>query len=143
MAPKPLGVHGSRGSSRRGRLILGAVLLFTLLPMPARADGGGDVEATYSESNGCGVPRLFSALARNQGGLADSEPLRGPFGAMFGRTIGQARAATVSWPVPFGGGLTVRVHARALAAFNQVSANLAAAGSSYPTRSGETFGFTA
>ena len=143
MAPKPLGVHGSRGSSRRGRLILGAVLLFTLLPSPARADGGGDVEATYSESNGCGVPRLFSALARNQGGLADSEPLRGPFGAMFGRTIGQARAASVSWAVPFAGGLTVRVHGRALAAFNQVAANLAAAGSSYPTRSGETFGFSA
>jgi hypothetical protein len=62
---------------------------------------------------------------------------------MFGRTIGQARADTVAWPVPFGGGLTVRVHARALAAFNQVSANLSAAGGSYPTRSSETFGFTA
>ena len=114
-----------------------------MLPLPAGADGGGDVEATYSESNGCGVPRLFSALARNPGGLADSEPLRGPFGAMFGRTIGQARSASVSWPVPFSGGLTVRVHSRALAAFNQVTANLAAAGNSYPTRSGETFGFSA
>ncbi len=143
MAPRPVGVHGSRGSSRRGRLIVGAVLLFTMLPLPAAADAGGDVEATYSESNGCGVPRLFSALARNQGGLADSEPLRGPFGAMFGRTVGQARAATVSWPVPFAGGLTVRVHSRALAAFNQVTANLAASLNNYATRSGETFGFTA
>ena len=114
-----------------------------MLPLTAGADGGGDVEATYSESNGCGVPRLFSALARNQGGLADSEALRGPFGAMFGRTIGQARAASVAWPVPFSGGLTVRVHSRALAAFNQVASNLAATGSVYATRSGETFGFTA
>ncbi|HEY3428985.1 MAG TPA: hypothetical protein VGK83_09980, partial [Acidimicrobiia bacterium] len=128
MAPKPLGVHGSRGSLRRGWLILGAVLFFVMLPLTAGADGGGDVEATYSESNGCGVPRLFSALARNQGGLADSEPLRGPFGAMFGRTIGQARAASVAWAVPFSGGLTVRVHSRSLAAFNQVASNLAATG---------------
>jgi hypothetical protein len=103
MAPKPLGVHGSRGSTPRGWLIVGAVLLLTMLPTPALADGGGDVEPTYSESNGCGVPRLFSALARAGGGLSNAEPLRGPFGAMFGRTIGQARADTVAWPVPFGG----------------------------------------
>ncbi|MGH8958783.1 MAG: M15 family metallopeptidase, partial [Acidimicrobiia bacterium] len=43
----------------------------------------------------------------------------------------------------FGGGLTVRVHSRALAAFNRVASNLAAAGNTYGTRSGETFGFTA
>ncbi len=113
------------------------------LALPVQADGGGDVEATYSESNGCGVPRLFSALARNQGSLGDGEPLRGPFGAMFGRTVGQARAATVAWTVPFSGGLTVRVHSRALPAFTQAAANLARSGNIYATRSGETFGFTA
>ena len=78
-----------------------------------------------------------------QGSLGDGEPLRGPFGAMFGRTVGQARAATVAWTVPFSGGLTVRVHSRALPAFNRAAANLAASGGYYATRSGETFGFTA
>jgi hypothetical protein len=123
---------------------LGAiVLLVFLMPGVAVADGGGDVEATYSESNGCGVPRLFSALARTQGFLPNSEPLRGPFGAMFGRTIGQANTASIPWTVPFSGGATVRVHTRAMAAFNQVAANLAASGGYYATRPGEIFGFTA
>jgi len=128
---------------RAGWLAGAVALLMLLASTPARADGGGDVEPTYSESNGCGVPRLFSALASNQGFLSNSEPLRGPFGAMFGRTIGQANAASVPWTVPFGGGFTVRVHARALAAFNQAAANLAATGGSYTVRAGETFGFTA
>ncbi|CAN5180993.1 hypothetical protein BH18ACT5_BH18ACT5_05960 [soil metagenome] len=119
------------------------VLFLLLIPIPAWADGGGDVEPTYSESNGCGVPRLFSALARSQGGLANSEPLRGPFGAMFGRTIGQAREATVPWTVPFSGGATIRVHSRALAAFQRAAEILAASGNSYATRPGELFGYAA
>ena len=144
MAPDPLGVHRSWGSAATaGRQIAVVVLLLLLIPIPAWADGGGDVEPTYSESNGCGVPRLFSALARSQGGLANSEPLRGPFGAMFGRTIGQAREATVPWTVPFSGGATIRVHSRALAAFQKAAENLAASGNSYATRPGELFGYAA
>ena len=126
-----------------GRLLGAIVALLLLFPATAQADGGGDVEPTYSESNGCGVPRLFSALARGQGSLASSEPLRGPFGAMFGRTIGQARAATVAWTVPFSGGATISVHSRALPAFNQAASNLLANGGSYSTRPGELFGYAA
>jgi hypothetical protein len=62
---------------------------------------------------------------------------------MFGRTVGQARAALVRWTVPFSGGLTISVHTRAAAAFQQVANNLAATGSFYSTRARETFGFTA
>ena len=122
--------------------VLTAVAVLTPLSIPVMADNGGGVEATYSESNGCGVPRGFSALASRSGGLSDSEPIRGPVGAMFGRTIGQARAALVRWTVPFAGGFTVSVHNRSLPAFQQVSNNLAATGSFYSTRAGETFGFT-
>ncbi len=127
------------------RFVIIVVCLGALLPFatPAIADNGGGVEATYSESNGCGIPRGFSALASRGGGLTDSEPIRGPVGAMFGRTVGQARAALVRWMVPFSGGLTISVHNRALPAFQQVTNNLAATGSFYSTRSGETFGFTA
>jgi hypothetical protein len=100
------------------------------------------VQASYSESNGCGVPRSFAPLARQAGGLVDAEPIRGPFGALFGRTVGQARASLVRWTVPFAGGLTISVHQRALLAFQQAAANLNASGSYYATRGGETYGFT-
>jgi hypothetical protein len=145
MAPSPVGVHSLEIGTLRGRLLSLAVVLFLLVIVttPARADAGGDVESTYSESNGCGVPRLFSALATRSGGLSDSEPIRGPFGAMFGRTVGQARAALVAWTVPFANGLTVLVHQRAWPAFQQAANNLVASGGYYLTRSGETFGFTA
>ena len=62
---------------------------------------------------------------------------------MFGRTVGQARASLVRWTVPFASGLTISVHYRALPAFQQAAANLAASGGFYSTRWGETFGFTA
>jgi D-alanyl-D-alanine carboxypeptidase/S-layer homology domain len=123
--------------------ILATVAVLVPFSIPAMADNGGGVEATYSESNGCGIPRGFSALASRGGGLTDSEPIRGPVGAMFGRTVGQARAALVRWTVPFSGGLSVSVHNRALPAFQQAANNLAASGSFYSTRAGQTFAFTA
>ena len=122
--------------------VLAAVTLFPL-SIPALADNGGGVEATYSESDGCGIPRAISPLAPRGGGLSDSEPIRGPMGALFGRTVGQARTALVRWTVPFSGGLNVSVHQRALPAFQQVANNLAATASFYSTRARETFGFTA
>lgn len=128
---------------KRVLTVLTAVAVLVAMSIPAVADNGGGVEATYSESNGCGIPRSFSALASRGGGLPDSEPIRGPLGAMFGRTVGQARAALVRWTVPFSGGLSLSVHNRALLAFQQVANNLAATGSFYATRAGETFGFTA
>ena len=123
--------------------ILTAVAALVPVAVPAMADNGGGVEATYSESNGCGIPRGFSALAGRSGGLPDSEPIRGPVGAMFGRTVGQARAGLVRWTVPFSGGLSVSVHHRAVAAFQRAADNLAASGSFYSTRAGETFAYTA
>ena len=120
-----------------------AVAVLVAISIPAMADNSGGVEATYSESNGCGVPRGFTPLASRGGGLSDSEPIRGPVGSLFGRTVGQARASLVRWTVPFSGGLTISVHSRAAPAFQQATNNLVAAGSFYSTRSGETFGFTA
>ncbi|MGQ0849265.1 MAG: M15 family metallopeptidase [Actinomycetota bacterium] len=128
------------GVERLLPFLLAAAVVST--PVPAAADDGGAVEATYSESNGCGIPRSFAPLSGRQGGLADYEPIRGPFGAIFGRTVGQARAAIVRWTVPFTT-LSVSVHQRALPAFQQVTANLAASGGFYPTRASETYGFTA
>lgn len=119
-------------------LCLGAILPVSI---PAVADNGGGVEASYSESNGCGIPRTSSTVSSRFGSLSNSEPIRGPFGAMFGRTIGQARAALVPWTVPFTNGLSVSVHQRALPAFQLAATNLIASGGYYPTRLGETFGF--
>lgn len=127
----------------RRRLLAGATIAILVgVALPAAADGDGGVEATYSESNGCGIPRSFSALASRFGGLSNSEPIRGPFGSIFGRTVGQARSSLASWTVPFSG-ITISVHQRALPAYQLVAANLLASGGYYPTRANETFGYFA
>jgi hypothetical protein len=46
---------------------------------------------------------------------------------MFGRTIGEVEDSLAWWTVPMSNGQTIRVHRRALPAFERVAANLAAA----------------
>jgi hypothetical protein len=78
--------------------------------------------------------------------ISSSEPILGPFGTYFGRTIGQVRSNLVNWTVPFSGGRRVQVHRAALPAFQQVAAGLAdeaAAGRVYAiTRASAFFGRT-
>jgi hypothetical protein len=108
------------------------------IPAPAAAQDEGSVEPALSESNGCGLPRTFPPVVSNTGGLSNSEPIRGPFGAMFGRTIGQVRSALTSWTVPMSGGRRVAVHSQVLPALEQVAANLEVArqaGHWYPVNS--------
>jgi hypothetical protein len=94
---------------------------------PTSAHENGAVEPAIAESTGCGNPRAFPPLASHPGSLSDGEPVRGPFGAMFGRNVGQVRAAQVTWTVPMSGGLRVAVHQRVLPALQAVTANLEAA----------------
>jgi hypothetical protein len=121
-------------------LILAAVMLMSA--SPALADNNGGVEPVISESSGCGIVRVSPPLASHQGWLANSEPVRGPFGALFGRTIGQVRQALVRWKIPMSSS-EISVHSRALPAFNRVTANLSSPPASYQAKSGETFGYAA
>lgn len=114
------------------------------VPESASEEGGGF--PAFNESQGCGQPSTSNPLATEIGGLPDSEPVRGFKGGFFGRTIGDIRDQLVSWEVPGSGGHTVKVHERALPAFENVTANLAAEaaqGNVYAVRSEHTFGFNA
>ncbi len=101
---------------------------------------------TFTESSGCGYPSTSKPQASRKGWLPDSEPVRGPAGDFFGRTIGSIRSQLVWWDVPMSNGERIKVHQRALPAFELVAANLAseeAAGRYYGVRSIDTYGFAA
>lgn len=106
-----------------GLLVIGAFGIGSGL---ARADTPAPW-AGYSESTGCGQLRVYPPLADEMGWLPSSQRIGGPYGALFGRTIGDVGNALVWWEVPMSGGKRVKVHKRALPAFQQVAANLQAA----------------
>jgi hypothetical protein len=130
------------------RTVIAAVCLAAtgLAQIPPAFAGVGEGTATpsFSESWGCGQPSTSGALVEHSGWLADSEPIRGYRGDFFGRTVGEIRDHLVDWTVPMSDGFTVKVHQRALPAFQQVTANLAAeeaAGHYYQVRDTSTYGF--
>jgi hypothetical protein len=113
---------------RTGGLVLCAAVLVTALPsLPARSSSDTSTRwDSFSEAASCGEPFTRTPYASKAGGLAPSEPVLGPFGTYFGRTIAQVRANLVPWVVPGSGGQMVWVHFRALPAFQRVAAGLAA-----------------
>lgn len=108
---------------------------------PARAD-----YETTAESSACGYPRFYTPVTGRIGDLSDSYPIRGPAGALFGRTVGAVRASLRWWTVPMSGGARVQVHRLLLPVLEDVESNLARAaaeGFAYRVRPSETFGFNA
>jgi len=129
------------------RLIPFLLVLLLLLQLPAAAQEDGEPTArtptdivhdhgpdpqgqetwpSFNESGGCGLLSAPSPSAGKIGTLADSEKVGGPYGDFFGRSIGDVRDHLVDWIVPMSGGYTVKVHERALPAFELVAANIAA-----------------
>jgi D-alanyl-D-alanine carboxypeptidase-like protein len=107
--------------------------------------GEGVGEPTFVESWGCGEPAAIGPKAEKVGWLSNSELLRGPRADFFGRSVGQVRDNLAWWEIPMSGGTTRQVHARALPAFLQVTANLAAEqakGRYYSVRPQHSYGFT-
>ncbi|CAN5863590.1 hypothetical protein BH23ACT5_BH23ACT5_02130 [soil metagenome] len=125
-------------------------LLVTVMLASALAIGpvAPPVEAGYavvSESWGCGWPRFSTPLAATTGPFPSSLPVRGPAGALFGRTIGEVESQLVWWSVPMSDGARVRVHRRLLPALREVEQNLAEAaaqGRDYRIRSAATYGYS-
>ena len=108
---------------------------------PSRAD----YEFT-AESAACGYPRFYPPETGRNGGLSDAFPVRGPAGALFGRTIGAVRSSLTWWTVPMSGGARVQVHRLLLPVLEDVEDKLVAAateGLEYRVRSGDTYGFNA
>ncbi len=134
------------GNTRRVVIAAACLIVSGLAGVPAASAGVGEGTATpsFNESWGCEQPSTAGGLVEHSGWLSDGEPVRGYRGDFFGRTIGDIRDALVDWTVPMSGGFTVKVHQRALPAFEQVTRNLAAeqaAGHYYQVRGSSTYGF--
>jgi len=95
-------------------------------PPPAVASDTSTRWETFSESSGCSDPYTRTPFVSKKGGLGESEPILGPFGTYFGRSIADVRSRLASWGVPGSGGRVVNVHQDMIPALNQVAANLAA-----------------
>ncbi len=124
-----------------------AAIVFILVPDPGA--GASDTSTrwqSFSEATACGEPYTRTPQMSRTGAISGTEPILGPFGTHFGRTIDQVRTDLVYWTVPGSGGVGVRVHRAALPAFQKVTAGLAAhaaAGRTYPiTRVSSFFGRT-
>ena len=122
-------------------------LTLTLSATPALASGAeGEGWPSFDESDGCGVPRMRAPRATKEGFLASSEPVRGPWGDYFGRTIRQIRDDLVYWSVPMSDGERLLVHRRTLPALQEAGASLLkaqAAGKHYLIRKYNTSSYSA
>lgn len=134
--------------SRRHRLMLpglfalGLAGFLLLAPGPADAADTATRWESFSEATACGEPYTRTPNMSKTGIISSSEPILGPFGTYFGRTVGQVRADLVSWTVPGSGGQRVQIHRAALPAFQKVTAGLAAqaaAGRVYVVRQVSSF----
>jgi hypothetical protein len=108
-------------------LVVVAVMLMTLVPQtPALASDTSTRWESFSESSGCSAPYTRTPFASKTGSLANSEPVLGPYGAYFGRSISEIRSHLVYWDVPYSGGRRVLVHDSMVPALDEVAANLSA-----------------
>lgn len=108
-------------------LALGLVMVGSMLAVPpAQASDTVTRWSSFAESSNCGSSYTRPPYASKKGSLPNSQPLLGPFGAYFGRSIGEIRSQLVWWQVPFSGGKRVQVHREALPAFNHVAQMLSA-----------------
>ena len=123
--------HASVAPAARRRTGLAALsMILGLVMIPALPGEPSSDTSTrwnsFSESSTCGAPFARTPFASKSGGLSAAEPVLGPFGTYFGRTIGRVRANLVPWVVPGSGGRVVSVHRLALPAFRRVTDGLAA-----------------
>ena len=127
-------------SSRRGLvvlLVISVLVGFTAFPPEVKASDTSTRWQQVSESSACGAPYKKAPYADKMGAFAESQPILGPFGTYFGRTVSEVRSRLVWWQVPYSGGKRVQVHEEALPAFNNVAQLLelnAASGRVYPIK---------
>ena len=122
-------------------MVVAIALATAVAPLPTDAA----TVVAVAESSGCELPRFYPPRTGTSGYLSSSLPVRGPAGALFGRTIGEIRDDLVWWTVPMSDGARVQVHRLLLPALSQVEANLAEAaakGLHYQVRSAYTSAYS-
>lgn len=97
-----------------------------VLAQPAQASDTVTRWDSFSESSTCGEPYTRTPYVSKSGGLSNSEPILGPFGTYFGRTVGEVRTKLVWWTVPGSGGQRIQVHKSMLPDLKEVADGLAA-----------------
>ncbi len=86
-------------------------MLVSIVPMQvASASDTSTRWVSFSESTGCGSPFTRGPMVSRIGSLSNSEPILGPYGSYFGRSIADVRSRLVWWTVPNSGGKRVQVH---------------------------------
>ena len=106
---------------------LAALLVAGILPgPPASAADTSTRWQSFSESSGCDSPYTRTPFASKEGPLVAGEPILGPYGTYFGRSVSEIRSNLAYWNVPYSGGRRVLVHEAMLPALQRVAANLAA-----------------
>jgi len=127
-------------------VLVGIILASLLHAAPAVAVGGeGEAWPSFNESEACGASYVRTPTFPRRGRISANTVLRGPFAAMFGRTVSQVAAHLVDWRVP-GTRAVVRVHERVLPALEQVAETIAAQagdGSGYSVDPAQTSGASA
>lgn len=107
-------------------LVVGLTVVVLVPPEPAGASDTSTRWESFSESTTCGEPFTAGPKMSKVGIVSTNEPILGPFGTYFGRTVAQVRNELVFWTVPQSGGRRVQIHRAALPAFQRVTAGLAA-----------------
>jgi hypothetical protein len=123
------------GLLRASVFAVGLAVLVVAFSEPAGASDTSTRWESFSEATACGEPYTATPKMSKTGIVSTNEPILGPFGTYFGRSIAQVRNELVFWTVPNSGGQRVQIHRAALPAFQQVTAGLAAqaaAGRVYP-----------
>lgn len=114
------------GALRFALLTVAAALLVSSGGLSAGASDQATRWDSISESSYCGAPYTRGPFAFGKGGLPDSQPILGPFGTYFGRSVGEVRSHLVYWTVPGANGLRVRVHEAMLPSLERVADKLEA-----------------
>jgi hypothetical protein len=106
--------------------VVGALVISSVLgPAPA-AEALPHSLPSFNESPGCGARTgIRGPLVSAPGAIPDSEPIYGPWGDFYGRTVGSVREQLVRVRLPSpGGDRGVLVHERVLPALRQVLVSL-------------------
>ena len=126
--------------------LIALVMTALLLLVPStRLQGSSDTSTRWSgvsEASTCGSPFTRTPFVSSSGRVLYGDPILGPFGSYFGRSVAQVNAHLVRWTVPGSGGERLLVHEKALPAFQRVSDGLrteALKGHTYAVRSVSTF----
>ncbi|RPI23305.1 MAG: hypothetical protein EHM57_04170, partial [Actinobacteria bacterium] len=109
---------------RRAVVVFAIAAAAMAMPAAARATGGeGEAWPSFNESSACGAVFMRTPYIDGTGRISRDTILRGPYAAMFGRTVDQVFDNLTRWDVP-GSPEHITTHNRVLTALLQVATGI-------------------